>query len=286
MRCVNCGNEVLEGRRFCGFCGADQMISGGIKTSEGNDFAQKETERALDASAENTYEKNVINYNQDGEISGQAGTVNPVNQNYRSRLTDAGAVNRRGKAKNSMVLAAVIGALMIISAIVVAVGVFGFGWLGDKSPKKDPAETVNVAFNAINRNDSKTFFNCFKPEIRNSAEASLKSVISGFGTMFGGEAPNSYELLNKTLEYTKFVLGIEKVELNNTEVTEGEVNGSTAVTGDLYLGTMDAGKLKVELEMADGIWYISNIDTKNLRFDDIISQVPAVGSLLEKNKGS
>lgn len=286
MKCDYCGSEIPEGRRFCGVCGADQTGVNEEKTVSGNGFSENVAQHREDASAENTNGTSALNNIPGGSGSPQPESDNPVNQNYINRMEYTESKRARGKSKNLTVLASAIGIIMVISAITVAVGVFGFGWFGDKSPKKDPAETVEVAVNAVNRNDSKTFFNCLMPDIRNNTESSLKSVTSGFGTMFGGQTPNSYELLDKTLEYAKFILGIERVELNRIEVKEGEVNGSAVVTGDLYLGTMNVGRAGVELEMADGIWYISGFDAKNLKIDEIIKQFSSAGNLFEKNRDS
>lgn len=240
MRCVQCGREIGEGRNFCGACGAIQTDAEGIN--------------------ENT-----------------ANPQNNINDFYRRR---AAQPIPKKKSKKPMAAAAAVGAVMVITAAVMAVGIFFFGWFGDSGAKNQPEETVKVALRAIDRNDSKVFFNCFKPEIKNQAESALKNATSSFGTMFGGESPNSYKLLDKTLEYFKFILGIDKIDFRQTDTIDGELNSNVKIDGDLYFGTMNMGKISVSLEMIDGIWYISKVDTSALKLDSVLKQFPDAKKLL------
>ena len=113
-----------------------------------------------------------------------------------------------------------------------------------------------------------------------NAPAIVRSMIAARGTMFGGESPNSYKLLDKTLEYFKFILGIDKIDFRQTDTIDGELNSNVKIDGDLYFGTMNMGKISVSLEMIDGIWYISKVDTSALKLDSVLKQSPDAKKLL------
>lgn len=285
MKCVNCGHEITGGRSFCGICGTP--AGGEIKmNSAGGQKAEKAPENNSDGT---NYDKSygtdykvsmprMSEYSFDSMPAGSTGMLKPRPQSsrYVQRQLE---IKPKKKSKTPVITAAVLGAVMVISAVVMAVGIFAFGWFDGTSPKKDPAETVNVAVAAINRNDSKSFFNCLKPDLKNKVEGELKTATSAFGTMFGGKSPNSYEVVDKTFEYFKFILGVDEIELKNTEISQGDVNNHVDMTADLYLGTMNMGKIKLSLDMVDGIWYISAIDTKGINMDTIHSQIPPWESL-------
>lgn len=263
MKCVYCGHETEEGRKYCGVCGA--ILNGNAAE--------------LDRGEENVRQFQIDGHTQVFEPN-RASSVHPgMTFTERNEMfAQARAAKKPNQNKNPLRLAAALGAVMLAAAVIVALGMFVFGWFDDSGPKHDPEATVRVAVKAVNHNNSKAFFNCFKPEVRNQMEATLKTTTSGFGTMFGGTPPNSYDVVDRTLEYGKFVLGIDRIDLRDVKVANGENSGKASLTGDVYFGTMNMGKVDVSLEMLDGMWYIVNMDTKALKWDSIKSLLPFDGS--------
>ena len=290
MKCVQCGYEIENGRRFCGVCGAEQPT-----------YTARENPSAADRNPEPygsggngekdpleiTYGDNFLKQQYDvrrGENGDQ--TVRPVfNERNEIYARARAAQNVRKPEKRSRVplIATILGVVMVSTAIIMAVGMFVFGWFADTGPKDTPKETVRVAVKALNQNNCRAFLNCLKPDVKNETESILKNTTSGIGTMFGGNPPSSYDTVDKTLEYLKFLLGINEIALENTSVQDSEVNGKVTVTGDLYLGTMNMGKVVITLEMIDGMWYISEIDMSGVNTESIKELLPS-GGLFVDNK--
>ena len=70
------------------------------------------------------------------------------------------------------------------------------------------------------------------------------------------------------------------IDFRQTDTIDGELNSNVKIDGDLYFGTMNMGKISVSLEMIDGIWYISKVDTSALKLDSVLKQFPDAKKLL------
>lgn len=267
MKCIYCGNEAEEGRKYCGVCGA--IISGNYSEVTG-----EETDRGPESVRQFQIDGNTQVFEKNSAPTQQNMMFNERNEMFAGSRT----ANKPSQNKKPLRVAAVLGAVMVAAAIIVALGMFVFGWFDDSGPQHEPEATVRVAVNALNHNNSKAFFNCFKPEVKNEMESKLKTTTSGFGTMFGGTPPNSYSVVDKSLEYSKFVLGIDKIEVRDTSITTGDVNGKADFTGSVYFGAMNMGKVVFSLEMSDSMWYIINVDTRAMEWDSIKSLLPFDGS--------
>lgn len=293
MKCVQCGYEIENGRRFCGVCGAEQPgetapdnTTGAEQSREPYGMPRQNEKDPLEI----TYGDNFLKQRYDVR-SGENGdrTERPVfnerNEVYARARAAQNAQNAQKTEKRSRVplVATLIGVVMVCTAIVMAVGMFVLGWFADTGPKDTPEETVRVAVKALDQNNCRAFLNCLKPDVKNETESILKNMTSGIGTMFGGNPPNSYDTIDKTIEYIKFILGLDKIALENTTVKDSEVNGKVTVTGDLYLGSMNMGKVVNTLEMVDGMWYISEIDMSGVDTEKMRELLPS-GGLFVDNK--
>ena len=236
MRCINCGNELSDGAKFCPRCGASQ--SGGAAPYK-------------QAAPEPMFRQ--PEYFPDDQAAGQ-----PL----------SAPAGKKPVLKIILIAAGVL----VLAAIIV--GIIFLVRACHKFDRDTPEKAVNAAVTAINEHNSRELLKSVPQEYRNNLlDGMLGSDNAMIAKLFvlndnGDYEDEVYDMADSALKLINRKLGV-KIDFKNARVVseEGETGGASGnktVKGNLYLGDTDLGELIVYLREDGGSWYIYNVDGRNI----------------------